>query len=84
MFLALFENALTSDVRMGENSGVRLRHDYVVREWVGPFVLSQNGVALHRTLSVPAASQHKSLGVAAFIQSPSGAILQALALPSCS
>lgn len=35
-FLAFYENDLATEVKAGENEGAVLRHDYVVREWVGP------------------------------------------------
>ncbi|MBU1665301.1 MAG: DUF1223 domain-containing protein, partial [Gammaproteobacteria bacterium] len=43
MFLALYENNLTSRVATGENAGRLLRHDFVVRELAGPFRLPASG-----------------------------------------
>ena len=53
-WLAVSENGLTSEVRAGENAGNTLRHDFVVREWYGPFAVPGTGVlntavALRRT-----------------------------------
>ena len=42
-YLALSENGLASHATAGENSGRTLRHDFVVREWVGPLTLARNG-----------------------------------------
>ncbi|MEC5216677.1 hypothetical protein RCH09_001630 [Actimicrobium sp. GrIS 1.19] len=84
LFVALYENAITSDVKAGENRGVKLHHDYVVREWLGPIDLKGGSAGLMRTLNLPTSSQAKNLGVAAFVQSDSGEVLQALALPTCS
>lgn len=87
LYVALYENGLVSEVKAGENRGVTLRHDYVVRQLVGPLNLSgdagANKVALSRGLTLPAGAVAKNLGVAAFVQSDSGEVLQALALPVC-
>ena len=84
LFVALYENGLASSVKAGENSGATLKHDYVVREWVGPVALGGDGKArLSRALNVPPGALGKNLGVAAFVQGDSGEVLQALALPLC-
>jgi len=84
LFVALYQNGLSSDIGAGENRGVRLRHDYVVREWIGPNVLKDDGdTMLSRALVLPADAAPKDLGVAAFVQTAHGEVLQALALPLC-
>ena len=83
LFVALYENALSTDVRAGENSGAQLHHDYVVRELLGPFALKGGTAELTRALKLPLASITKNLGVAAFVQSDQGQLLQTLALPVC-
>ena len=35
-FVALYENGLVTEVKAGENRGATLRHDHVVRQWIGP------------------------------------------------
>ena len=40
-YFAVVENNLSRDVEAGENDGEQLRHDYVVRELLGPY--SQSG-----------------------------------------
>ncbi len=88
LYVALYENGLTSDVKAGENTGILLRHDYVVRQWLGPIALSAKSgaelVTVARALSVPAGAVPRDLGVAAFVQTDKGEVLQALALPLCS
>ncbi|WP_291990485.1 thioredoxin family protein [Candidatus Accumulibacter sp. ACC007] len=82
----IYENQLRSDIRAGENSGVTLQHDRVVRFWSIAFPLGNaDGSALWRqTLKIPADWQRKQLGVAAFVQDPQGGeVLQALAMPGC-
>jgi hypothetical protein len=86
LFVALYETGLSSNVGAGENSGVVLRHDYVVRDWSGPITLAAGapgGITIARMLGVPSASIPKHLGVAAFVQNDNGEVLQALALPLC-
>jgi len=87
LFIAFFENGLVSEVKAGENRGATLRHDYVVRELIGPLDVPmdpKNAKALFsRTFAVPVGAAAKNLGVAAFVQSDSGEVLQALALPVC-
>lgn len=88
LFVALYENALASQVGAGENGGTTLHHDYVVRQWIGPVDLrAAGGVGKMRwmqTLRLPTGAKAANLGVAAFVQSGSGEVLQALALPLCS
>lgn len=84
LYLALYENALTTDVKAGENRGAQLHHDYVVHQWIGPVPLVGGSVGVKRALPYPAAARRDHLGVAAFVQSEQGDVLQALALPACS
>jgi len=88
LFVALYENGLATEVRAGENRGVTLKHDYVVRDWAGPIAVAGDGrdgkIKLKRSLAAPGNAVAKNLGVAAFVQSDKGEILQALSLPLCS
>jgi hypothetical protein len=87
LFVALFENGLSSNVKSGENSGTTLKHDYVVRDWIGPVAVAPNAgqqkLALPRALVLPADAQDGRLGVAAFIQSADGEVVQALSTALC-
>jgi len=79
LYVAIFENNLESNVRAGENQGRRLRHDYVVRKFIGPISMSA-GKPMRWSQSVPIDAEWKlaDLGVTAFVESPaSGDILQA-------
>ncbi|MFM9882263.1 MAG: DUF1223 domain-containing protein [Burkholderiales bacterium] len=84
LFVALYEDGLSTNVTAGENKGVRLKHDRVVREWFGPFGLDGGGkIDLHRAVMLPARSRIS--GVVAFVQNRRNAeILQALDVPACS
>ncbi len=83
MYLALYENRLTSVVTAGENAGHTLRHDYVVRQWLGPLAIDAQGIArLQQTLSLQRDWKPSDLGLVVFVQQhPTGEVLQALALP---
>jgi hypothetical protein len=85
LYLALTQNNLVTPVKAGENSGVTLKHDHVVREWIGPIALNGEGKAvLNQTLVLPKGAKLGDLGVAALVQKPAtGDVLQALALPAC-
>jgi len=82
----IYENQLRSDIRAGENRGVKLRHDRVVRFWSTALPLNKtDGTALWRqTVKIPANWQRSQLGVAAFVQdAQAGEVLQAVAMPGC-
>ena len=77
LYLALYENGLSSSVRAGENDGATLHHERVVRGLWGPWPLG----ARHLDVRPPANAPSKSLGLTAFVQDDRGSTLQALSLP---
>jgi hypothetical protein len=89
-YVALYENALTSQVRAGENSGATLHHDRVVRQWIGPVALDAGHARIKREIAMPTDAQDAlqlsrgSFGVVAFVEdAASGEVLQAADLPAC-
>jgi hypothetical protein len=85
LYLASYENRLSSAVTAGENRGRTLRHDFVVLEWLGPLDL---GPAGHRAERIPVPRLPKAVpensGIVAFVQNRrSLEVLQALMLPPC-
>jgi hypothetical protein len=82
LYVAAYENGLSTRVTAGENRGATLHHGFVVREWWGPIALdAAGGVEVVRKVTARGA---KNGGVAAFVQSRrTGDVLQALALPAC-
>ena len=85
LFVALTQSRISSPVKAGENRGVTLKHDYVVREWLGPVALGTDGKArLEKMIVPPKGAPTNDLGVVAFVQDAvSGEILQALRLDAC-
>ena len=85
LYIALYENGLSTDVKAGENNGAQLHHDYVVRAWLGPFAVNAaQQTPWQQKLTLPAAWRTASMGAAAFVQSrDTGEVLQALALKMC-
>lgn len=83
LYVALYHNNVSSRVTAGENAGHTLTHDFVVRQWLGPFALDAQGkVQVQRTMHLEPDWQLPTLGIVAFVQHPrSGDIFQALALP---
>lgn len=82
-FAALYEQRLGTEVQAGENRGASLRHDYVVREWIGPIEI-KGSAALRRTLALATDWKPGDLGVAAFVQDAAGReVMQATALALC-
>lgn len=84
-YLALQENNLQSTVNAGENRGEVLRHDYVVRQWLGPFkVVADGKTSASHEIQLHPAWKQPDISVVAFVQSSTtGEILQALALGGC-
>jgi len=85
-YLAVYENHLVNHIGGGENGGATLHHEFVVRQWLGPFALSGGGGQFQQVVNlapdgVPAGVGQ--IGVAAWVEAADGEVLQALALPAC-
>jgi len=84
LYLALAESGLVSKVTRGENGGVTLAHDHVVREWIGPVRLVAGAARVQREVALSAAWNRARLEVVAFVQSErSGGVLQAVSANQC-
>lgn len=82
LYLALYQNQLSSKVRAGENKGVTLHHEHVVRGLWGPWPVTQGGAARSLHITPPAGAEPAQLGLTAFVQDArTGETLQALTLP---
>jgi hypothetical protein len=84
LFLALYENGLSTQVKAGENRGVLLHHERVVRRLLGPYPLVGAGWSRSLHVSAPRDAHGERLGLTAFVQSDRGDTLQALSLPLAS
>lgn len=86
IWIALYENGLSSRVTAGENAGTRLDHDFVVRELAGPVYAGADGLAkLKQRLKLQTDWNPERMGIAVFAErSGTGEILQATAnYPLC-
>jgi hypothetical protein len=83
-WLAYTDSRLVSDVKAGENRGVRLTHDHVVRTLAGPFALDAQG-RLETAVRVPLPVErgHAATLVAVVQDARNGDVLQTLSLPVC-
>jgi hypothetical protein len=83
-FIVVYEDGLVSDVRHGENRGVTLRHDRVVRYWSPPQALRASAQTVRQSVPLGAGWQVSRLGVAAFVEDAgSGDVLQAVSSSAC-
>jgi hypothetical protein len=86
VWVALFEQGLSSRVTRGENAGKLLYHDFVVRELSGPFPIGSDGRArIDRTVNLRPDWSASHIGLAIFVQHRSdGRTLQAVSsYPVC-
>jgi hypothetical protein len=84
LYLALAENGLVTRVTRGENGGVTLAHEHVVRDWIGPIRLAAGAAQAEREIALPAGWNRAQLDVVAFVQDErSGSVLQALGAQQC-
>lgn len=85
VYLAVAESGLSTEVKRGENAGRLLRHDFVVREWRGPYPFRDGAaVRIAETLATADMAGAAGANLVALVQNRStGEVLQALALPLC-
>jgi hypothetical protein len=86
VFVAVYQDQLSSPVTAGENAGERLQHDRVVRAMEGPLSIDFDGHFTHSVaFPLPNEFVAREAGVVVFLQQiPAGEVVQALALPACS
>lgn len=83
LFLAVFENGISNHVARGENAGATLKHEHVVRQWIGPIPIKDGQASVEETIKIsattkPTANGTNPFGLAAFVQTKSGKVLQAI------
>ncbi len=79
LWLALYLDRQTTEVRAGENEGVTLHHDHVASRLWGPWSLEN---ARDRTRQVAFETPSPPWGLVAFVQDARGQTLQTLELPA--
>lgn len=92
-YLAVYENSLSSHVGAGENSGVTLHHERVVRQWIGPVPLVAGNAEIRRDIRIGDADANANananspadrFGVVAFVENDAtGDVLQVAELAAC-
>jgi hypothetical protein len=90
-YLAVYENSLSSQVGAGENSGVTLHHERVVRQWIGPVPLVAGDAQIRRDIRIQDAAADANVnapaerfGVVAFVENAAtGDVLQVAELAAC-
>jgi hypothetical protein len=86
-YVAVYQNALKSQVRAGENSGATLHHERVVRQWIGPIPLVTGNEHIQRDIRIGDADANApagNFGVVAFVENAAtGDVLQVGELAAC-
>ena len=89
VFLAITENNLSNRVTAGENRGVTLKHDHVVRAFFGPLSgeakdRAEGKLVIQRPIVLERDWKRGDLSLVAFVQNlRSGDVYQALSAPLC-
>jgi hypothetical protein len=79
-YAVVYQSRIDSNVKAGENAGVTLHHDRVVRQWIGPVPVVDGHIAITGSY----AGGSEQTGVVAFAENPAtGEVLQVAELPSC-
>lgn len=82
LWLALYQDGLNTPVKAGENRGLTLRHDRVVRTLLGPWRMQGGAHQGEARLPLPPATDTGPMGLVLFAESSlTGEGLQALELP---
>lgn len=83
-WLAYTDNGLVSDVKAGENRGVRLTHDHVVRALLGPYPADAKGAIVADAAWTRPSERGHDAALVAFVQdAKTGNVLQTLTIPAC-
>lgn len=76
-YFVLIENNLSSEVKDGENEGKELKHDYVVRQFFGPYFQMET----EQSIKLQPEWKQQDLSIVAFAEDPhTGEVLQAVRL----
>ncbi len=83
VFIAIAENRLSSQITDGENEGLHLQHDHVVRKFIGPFTLKgKDRLDLRKEIAIDKQWKLADLSLVVFAQdSVDGSTHQAIRVP---
>ncbi len=83
LYIALTEDDITSTAFGGDNRGTTFNHQNLVRQWLGPFDLTETGDTVTTTeIKIDPEWQQQNLTVVALVQNlDDGFVLQALPVP---
>ncbi len=80
-YLAVYQDGLSSQVRAGENKGKLLKHDRVVRQWLGPYRFDGKSTTKDFDIALSKAGVTDQTGLLAVLEnSTNGRVLQSLRL----
>lgn len=82
-YIAITESNLSSNIEGGENEGEKLRHDFVVRELLGPYFQSKPDLLnqIEQTITLSSEWKKQDLNIVAFAENlHTGEVLQAVSL----
>lgn len=81
-YLAVYQDGLSSQVRAGENRGKLLKHDRVVRQWLGPYRFNGKTTTKDFNIALSNTGAMGQTGLLAVLENSSnGQVLQSLKLP---
>jgi hypothetical protein len=84
LYVAVTEDGLQSVVTRGENGGVTLSHDHVVRQWLGPIALRDGSAQTQNEFALPPLWKRSQLTALAFVEDQrTGQVLQAVSTAQC-
>ncbi len=83
VFIAVTEDKLTSQITDGENEGLNLQHDHVVRKFIGPFTLQgKEKIDIRQSIKIDKQWKLADLSLVVFAQdSIDGTTHQAIRVP---
>ena len=83
VFIAVIEDDIKSKVSGGDNAGVTFNHQNLVRTWLGPYTLDENGMAdISTNVQIMDDWRRNKLSVVALVQNlDDGFVLQGLSIP---
>ncbi len=81
-YFAVYQDGLQSKVIAGENQGLTLNHDRVVRQWLGPYALPGGASNKVINIALPDPLKRNQTGFMVLIEnSENGKLIQSLSLP---